>query len=186
MSIPLPTRRFTVDEYYRLAETGVLGQDERVELIEGEIVEMPPIGSAHAGCVNRLNRLLGEGLSGRALAAIQNPVRLSDISEPQPDVAVIRPRADDYTKSHPAPADVLLLIEVAHASAGIDRGIKRDVYARYGIAEYWVVDLADDAVHVYRDPAPTGYGEARRFTRGETLRPLAFPDLELPLDDVLP
>lgn len=186
MPVPLPKRRFTVAEYYRMAEAGILGADERVELIEGEIIELAAIGSRHAACVGRLDRLLMRGVGDQALVRVQNPVRLSDLSEPEPDLAVVRPRPDDYAAAHPGPGDVLLLTEVADTTVGFDRGEKAPLYAVSGIPEYWLVDLTADAVEVYRDPTVHGYQDVRRHVRGEALHPLAFPDLAVPVAAILP
>jgi Uma2 family endonuclease len=186
MSVPLPRRRFTVDEYYRMAETGILAPGERVELIEGEIIRMEAIGSRHAGCVNALTQLLVRGVGDEALVAVQNPVRLSDLSEPQPDVAVLRPRADRYSDSHPGPEDVLLLIEVADTSVGIDRGTKAPLYAVSGIPEYWLVDVRAGEVEVHRESGSSGYGTVTRHRRGEVLRPVAFPGLDVAVAGILP
>lgn len=179
-------RRFTVEEYYRMAEVGILRHDERVELIEGEIIEMAAIGSKHAGCVKRLNRLLVRGVGDRGLVQIQDPARLSDLSEPEPDVTVLRPRPDDYMTSHPGPADVLLLIEVADTTVGYDRGTKAPLYALAEIPEYWLVDIPADEFEVYRDPSPDGYREVRRYSRSDILHPLAFPDLAVSVAEILP
>jgi Uma2 family endonuclease len=179
MPVALPRRRFTVGEYYRMAETGILAPGERVELIEGEIIEMAAIGSRHAGCVNAITRLLVRGVGDHGLVAIQNPVRLSDLSEPQPDVAVLRPRADNYTSAHPGPPDVLLIVEVADTTAGFDRSTKAPLYALAGISEYWLVDILADRVEVHRNPSPDGYREVHTHGRGDILRPTAFPDLEV-------
>ncbi|HEX7050479.1 MAG TPA: Uma2 family endonuclease [Longimicrobiales bacterium] len=187
MSVPLPTRRcFTVDEYYRMTEVGILGADERVELIEGEIVEMASIGSRHAACVNRFTRIFVRGVGEAALVAIQNPVRLSDLSEPVPDVAVLRPRPDDYAEAHPGPSDVLLLVEVADSTVSYDRDRKAPLYAVAGIAEYWLVDVVAAAVEVYRRPSAGGYEEVDTYREGDTLRPIAFPELAVPVVEVLP
>lgn len=186
MRATLTTRRFSVDEYYRMAEAGILDPGERVELIEGEIVRMAAIGSRHASCVNRLNRLLGRLVGDRAAVRIQSPVRLSEMSEPEPDVALVRPRADDYASAHPGPADVLLLIEVADATEGLDRTVKGPLYARAGIREYWLVDLPGDRMVVHREPGEGGYGRGSVHSRSEALRPDAFPDLEVAIADVLP
>ncbi len=185
MTIPPRKYRFTVHDYHRMAEAGILGEDDRVELIEGEIIEMSPIGSRHAGCVNRLTRLLVRGVGNRAVIGAQNPVRVSDLSEPQPDIAVLEPRADDYAGRHPEPADVLLLIEVADTSLAADRDVKAPLYAVSGIAEYWIVDLENGAVDVFRDPTPQGYRTTHRARRGETLRPLAFPELTIAVGEIV-
>jgi Uma2 family endonuclease len=129
MSVPVPKRRFTVDEYYRMAEAGILRPDERVELIEGEIIEMAAIGSRHAAFVKRLNRMLVRGVGARGVVSVQDPVRLSELSEPEPDLAVLEYRADCYAAAHPTPADTLLIVEVADTTLGWDRGRKAPLYA---------------------------------------------------------
>ncbi|TVR60400.1 MAG: Uma2 family endonuclease [Gemmatimonadales bacterium] len=186
MQTTLTTRRFTVHEYYRMAEAGILAPGERVELIEGEIVQMAAIGSRHAGCVNRLTRLLMEASGNRAVVAIQNPVRLSQISEPEPDVAILRPRPDQYADAHPGPGEVLLIIEVADTTLDLDRGVKALLYAGAGIAEYWLVDLPGERVEVRREPGEEGYGEVTTHQRGEVLRPLGLPGAEVAVDAILP
>jgi Uma2 family endonuclease len=136
MGIELKRRRFTVDEYRRMGEVGILDEDERVELIEGEIVEMSPIGRRHAGIVNRLNDLFTFRLRGRAIVAVQNPISLgSKYSEPQPDLTLLRPRADFYADSRPEPPDVLLVVEVMDTSVERDRQVKLPLYARAGVPE---------------------------------------------------
>ncbi len=179
-------RRFTVDEYHRMAEAGILHEDDRVELIEGEIVEMSPIGRRHQACVDRLTHWLVPALRGRAIVRVQGSVRLSDISAPQPDVLLLRPRQDFYATVDPGSDDVVLAIEVADTSLRYDQGIKVPLYARHGIPEVWVVDLAEERVLVYREPDPgVGYRAVEVLGRGDRLAPHAFPDLELAVDDLL-
>ncbi|HEY2738818.1 MAG TPA: Uma2 family endonuclease [Thermoanaerobaculia bacterium] len=178
-------RRFTSAEYHTMAEAGILAEDERVELIAGEIVRMAPIGSRHAGGVKRLNRRLTRDLGERALISIQDPIAIGDNSEPQPDVAVLRPRPDDYTHSHPKPADVLLVIEVADSSLAYDRGVKIPLYAVAGILEVWLVCLDERRVEIHREPAPAGYRNIRILHPGDRVSPLAFPDFELTVDAIL-
>jgi Uma2 family endonuclease len=185
MAVQLPKRLFNVDEYYRMAEAGVLSPGERVELIEGEIIEMAAIGSRHAACVKRLTAALVPALAGRAIVGVQDPVRLSHMSEPQPDLAVLKPRADHYAERHPAPEDVYLLIEVAETTSAIDRGVKARLYARYGIPEYWLVDVGPGAIELRRRPAGAAYGDVHVARRGERIAPLAFPDVELRVEDVV-
>jgi Uma2 family endonuclease len=185
MALQIVRRRFTVDQYYQMAEAGILKEDDRVELIEGEIVEMPSIGPGHAGSVNRLTARLAPGIGSRAILSVQNPLHLDEYNEPQPDVMLLRPRPDYYERSHPRPADVLLIVEVGATSAALDRRLKLPLYARTGIPEVWLVDLGKATVRVYRDPSPTGYRTARTYRRGERLAPLAFPDLELAVTDIL-
>ena len=172
-------RRFDVDAYYRMADTGILAPKDRVELIDGEIVEMAPIGSAHSGTTNRLTGLVGRlAADGRVVASVQSPLRLDPFNEPQPDLMLLRPRADDYTASHPTAADVLLLIEVADSSLAFDRGPKLDLYARHAVPEVWIVDLPGRAVEVCRGPGPEGYAERRRVTEGMAT-PTLVPGLDI-------
>ncbi|HSB69946.1 MAG TPA: Uma2 family endonuclease [Candidatus Methylomirabilis sp.] len=179
------TRRFTVEEYYRMGEAGILRDDERVELMEGEIVMLTPIGSEHAASLNRLNRLWASRLAHRAIMSIQNPVRLSPASQFQPDLALLRPRPDFYRKSHPEPADVLLLIEVADTTVEKDRRLKIPLYAKSGIQESWLLDLPADRIHVYRQSRTEGYQDVHSHSRGQLLTPEAFPDITLSVDDRL-
>lgn len=184
-SIELPRRRFTVAEYEAMARTGVLREDDRVELLDGEIVVRTPIGPPHAGVVKRLNRLLVTGLGEAAIVGVQDPLRLSARSEPEPDLVVARPRSDDYTDGHPGPDDALLVIEVADSSLAVDRGVKVPLYAAAGIAEVWLVDLAAGAVHVQRSPAGSAYSDIQTLRRGDSVAPLAFPDLTVELTAIL-
>ncbi len=175
---------FSVADYYRMAETGILSADDRVELIEGEIVKMSPIGSAHAACVNRLNRLFSSYISQAAVISVQNPVRLNDFSEPEPDVALLRRRADFYRDGHPTPADVLLLIEVSDTTLDYDRKVKLPLYARSGIPEVWIVNLQLDEVEIHAQPTGAQYQSTTRARRGAALTSTAFPDLALTADDL--
>ena len=187
MALPA-NRRFSVDEYYRMAEAGILGEDDRVELIEGEVVEMSPIGPRHAKKVDRLALLFLDQFRNTARIRIQNPVRLSNRSEPEPDLALVRlypDRGDPYESAHPTPADVLLVIEVADSSVEYDLGRKARLYARHGIPELWVLDQRDDRLVVHRDPMPRGYASVRTLDRGESIGPLAFPELVFTVDHIL-
>ena len=178
------TRRlFTVSDYYRMAEAGVIRPDERVELIEGEIIRMNPIGPPHANCVDRLTALFVAGLGDRATVRIQNPVRLGELSEPEPDVALVR-RGRDLT-AHPGPADIHLLTEVADTSVDFDRRVKLPLYARAGVAEVWIIDLVGSVVEVYRSPQAGGYRDLDRFGAGDTIAPAAFPDVRFRVEDIL-
>lgn len=185
MAVQILRRRFTVEEYYLMAKAGILGGDDRVELIDGEIVEMPPIGSPHASSVMRLIQLFFQQVGSRALVNAQNPVRLEEHSEPQPDIALLRPRNDFYAAAHPGPQDVLLLIEVADTSVDYDRQVKAPLYARAGITEYWLVDLAGQRIEVYRAPAAGEYRQVRLVRQGERLAPEVLPFLELSANDIL-
>jgi Uma2 family endonuclease len=184
MAEPLK-RLFTVSEYHSMAETGILSEDDRVELIEGEIYRMAPIGSRHAGCVKRLNRILGRRLRDRVLLGIQDPILLDGYSEMEPDVSVLRLRPDHYADSHPTPEEIFFLIEVADSSLGFDRSVKLPAYARNGIPEVWLVDLVQGAVDIHRQPSLSGYRDIRRLRKDDRISPLAFPDLELSASDIL-
>jgi Uma2 family endonuclease len=183
MAVDIQKRLFTCAEYETMLAAGILSEDDRVELIEGEILQMSPIGNRHANCLRRLNALFSR-LGGRSVLSIQSPLRLNDLSEPEPDLLLLRPRADFYV-DHPGPVDVLLLVEVADASLGFDRRVKAPLYALNGIAELWIVDLEGRAVEVHRRPSPRGYQEVRRYERGDLLGLLAFPDFSLTVEEVL-
>jgi hypothetical protein len=168
-----------------MAEAGIFAPECRVELVDGEIFEMSPIGPWHAGVVNRLNHRFAAGLGGRAVVHVQNPVGLDARSEPQPDLMLLRPREDFYGRAHPTPEDALLLVEVADTSLRHDRERKLPVYARAGVPEVWIVNREADAVEVFREPSPGGYHERHQRRRGEDLAPGAFPDLRLSVSDIL-
>ncbi|HKI02713.1 MAG TPA: Uma2 family endonuclease [Thermoanaerobaculia bacterium] len=174
-----PLRKlFTVSEYQTMLESGILHEDDRVELIEGEIWQMPPIGPPHYSSVARLDRVFQRGLAdGLAVIAVQSSVRLGDFSEPEPDLAVLRFRADFYAQTHPTASDILLLVEVADSSLRYDQDVKMGLYARHGVAEVWLHDVVHEAIVVHRDPSPQGYRDVRTLHRGDRLAPLAFPDL---------
>ena len=180
------TRKFTVAEYYRMAEVGILRPDERVELIEGEIILMPPIGPRHAGDVIRSIRLFSRLDDDRFVLQIQNPLHLAEQSEPEPDVMLLRPRADDYTASHPTPANVLLVIEVADSSLDYDRAVKAHIYGRAGVPETLVLNLPEDCIEGFDQPGPEGYARHTIYRRGDQIRPVSLPDLELAVADLLP
>ncbi len=185
MSVQLARRLFTVEEYHQMTRAGILTEDDRVELIEGEVVEMAPSGSRHAACINRLTQLFSEQLTRRAILSIQNPVQLGEHSEPQPDVTLLRPRQDFYASAHPTPQDILLLIEVADSSLEYDREIKVPLYARAEIPEVWLVDLLEEQIILYRQPSPQGYQIIQQIGRTAYLAPEAFPDLEILAHDLL-
>ena len=172
MAAPHVTRSFTVDEYHRMTEAGILREDDRVELLDGRIVQMTPIGSRHAGCVNHLAALLYRRLGDTVVVAVQNPVILNTWWEPQPDLAVLKPRPDAYRAAHPRPDDVLLVVEVGDTTVVHDRETKIPAYAAAGIAEVWLVDLEADHLEVYRSPAPNCYGDIRTLGRGDTVTPM--------------
>ena len=185
MAVPVERRLFTVDDYYQMAEIGLLKPEERVELVEGEIVKMTPIGPRHAGHVERLADAFAHGLGRAVHVRVQNPVRLGNGSELEPDVMLLHRHTDFYTSRHPAPAEVYLLVEVADSSLVYDRQTKIPLYARHGIPEVWLVNLVEMHVAVYRDPAPDGYRSISIARSGDELRPLAFPDFVLAVDEIL-
>jgi Uma2 family endonuclease len=185
MTLLVARHLFTVDEYHRMGTACVFGETERVELIEGEIVEMTPIGSRHAGHVNRLNDLLTAAVGRMAIVAVQNPLRLGSRSEPQPDLLLLRRRADYYASAHPEPPDVLLLVEVADTSLDYDRLVKIPLYARAAIPEVWLLDLEALSLLVHRDPGSEGYRDVRSARRGERLALGSLPGFAVAVDDVL-
>jgi Uma2 family endonuclease len=185
MTVQLQRHLFTVAEYHRMAEAGVFGEDDRIELLEGEIVEMTPIGGRHAACVKRLNHLLSRQVGERALVSVQDPIRLGGLSESQPDLALLKPRSGFYAEAHPGAEDVLLVIEVAESSADSDRAVKVPLYARAGIPEVWLVDLTGVRIEVYRGPMPQGYQEFQTVRSGQRLSPHTLPDVELAVEAVL-
>ena len=184
MALPPLKGPFTVDTYQRLAELGILGEDDRVELIDGQVVEMSPIGDRHASCVRRLNGLFARHLLDVAVIDVQNPVVLGHRDAPQPDVTLLAPRADAYPH-HPRAQDILLGIEVADTTVAYDRDVKLPLYARVGIPEAWLVDLERDRIQVCREPAGGRYVSVRAVSRGNTITPLRFPTMTVAADDVL-
>jgi Uma2 family endonuclease len=180
----LPTPyRFRVSDYHEMARAGILTEDDRVELLEGIIVAMPPIGSRHAWCVFRLTELFMSLARDSFIVWNQNPIILGDESEPQPDVTILSRTAS--SDALPTSSDVLLVIEVADSSGGYDRSTKGRLYAEAGIGEYWIVDLAADRVDVFGEPRSGGYGVVRSARRGETISPVRVPGVELSVDEIL-
>jgi Uma2 family endonuclease len=171
--------RLTLADYHRLGEAGILGVNDRVELLEGQLVDMSPIGPRHAFVVEALNEALVTAVAGRASVRPQNPIILDNRSEPQPDFAVVGRRPPGQPHAHPEPEDVFLLIEVADSSLAIDRGAKLALYARAGIREYWLVDLTTDCVFVHRDPEGEAYATVRRVEPPATLDINALPGVAI-------
>ena len=185
MAVTVKRRRFTLDEYHRMGETGILGPDDRVELIEGEIIEMSPIGSRHAGTVARIQHLFSIRLGDRAVVWSQNPLLLvHHQSEPEPDVMLLAPRADFYVARLPEPPDLRLLIEVGDSSLPYDRRTKFPLYARAGVTEAWLVDLDTGRVEIHHEPRGAGYRDVRIPRADETFSPAAFADLALTVRDL--
>ena len=180
-----PRHRFTVDEYYAMAEVGILAENDRVELLDGDIIAMPPIGDWHAASVDLFNNRLSPLLQGRAIVRVQGPTRLNNISEPLPDVMLLRWREDFYRGGHPSPADVLLLIEVSDTTIDYDRNDKLSAYARAGIREVWIVTRQDRRIEAYTEPTDGGYSNVRYAGRGEGIAPVSFPDVTVAIDSVI-
>lgn len=168
-----------------MAETGVLRPDARVELLNGEIIDMSPIGPFHGGLVKRLSRIFTIKAKGRWIVSTQDPLHLDDHSEPEPDVMLLKPHADDYTSRHPQPDDVFLLIEVSDSTVEFDRAEKLPLYGRAGITEVWIVNLNELAIEIYREPHFTGYGTKTVLSAGSQAAPLAFPDAAVDVAELL-
>jgi Uma2 family endonuclease len=176
---------FTADDVVKMAEAGLFSEEERIELIDGEILEMTPVGDRHAGCVNRANAFMVEAFGRKAIVSIQNALRLNIYNMPQPDVVVLKPRADFYEAGGPTPADVLFLIEISDSTFRRDRNIKLPRFATYGIREVWIEDLKHDLILVFRDPEGNQYRTQLTFRRGDSISPLAFPKVTFRVDDLI-
>jgi Uma2 family endonuclease len=181
-----PSRHLlTVGEYHQMGEAGILHEDSRIELIEGELIDMAPIGSSHAAAVNNVAQRISRTVEFDFVVSVQNPIQLDNHSEPQPDIMLLRPRADRYRSALPGAEDVLLLIEIADSSLQYDRNRKIPLYARHGIAEVWIVDLSGTTLERYRDPDPqTGTYRSIDQHRSGILQPQLLPQLELGLDAI--
>ncbi len=191
--IKSPLRRFSIEEYHLMGKAGVIGEDERVELIDGRIVEMTPIGSRHSGYVSFLNRQLNKQLLSMgetAIVRVQDPIILNDKTEPQPDIVVVKFKPSIYADSHPRSEDVLLIIEVAESSLEEDKLIKLPRYAASDITEVWIFNLVENIVEVYREPVTLsngvpGYCRREDYRIGEVLSPEIFPDMRIDLSDMV-
>jgi Uma2 family endonuclease len=183
-----PTRhRITVQEFFRMGEIGVFEPEARIELIDGELFDMPPIGPPHASRTKRVSRLLHRGVGDSAIVSTQDPIILGDLNAPQPDIALLKPRDDFYETEHPQPDDILLLVEVADTSLAHDRDRKLPLYARFAIPEVWLVDIGGRAVTVHRDPRPEqgSYATSVPLEPPGLIRPAMLPDVELDLSALL-
>ena len=182
-----PTRRrFTVAEYYAMADAGIINKNDRVELLDGDIIRMPPIGNWHAANVDQIAYLLIPSLRGKANVRIQGPTRLNDESEPQPDVMLLRWRDDFYRGGHPRSSDILLLIEVSDTTLDYDRNTKLSAYARAGIPEVWIVSREDRRIESYTEPSEGTYAKVRYACPSEMIAPQAFPDVALEVGRFFP
>lgn len=179
-------RRFSADDYHRMGETGIIGPADRTELIDGEIIEMAPMGSPQVGTVFALNRALTLAAPPEVVVSVQSPVRLDDRSEPEPDVALLRARADGYRQPPlPSAGDVLLVIEVSDSSLRYDQEVKLPLYARHGVPEAWIVDLGARSVEVHRAPRDGKYQTVVRLGQGDTLEPIALPGTRIAVGDLV-
>lgn len=184
MSVALARRLFNAQEFRSMIEAGVFREDDRVELVDGEIVEMAPIGNRHATCVRKLNLILRK-VGGRALVDVQNPLGVSEENDFYPDVVLLRPRGDGYAGAIPNANDALLVIEVADSSLEFDRTIKVSRYAAAGVVELWIIDLKGSRIWVHRKPLEGDYGEVFEVRPGEMLKPPGMPDVEISVADLL-
>ena len=178
---PYTSHLISVMDYQKMAEAGIISNDARVELIAGAIIDMAPIGSKHASYVNRLTRELVRALSNTALVSVQNPIILGDLSEPEPDFALLKPKANDYEDSLPKAEDILLLIEIADTTINYDRQIKAPLYARFSIPEYWLIDTQKLNITVFQKPVQGLYTIAKTQALPAKLSPLLLPDIKLDL-----
>jgi Uma2 family endonuclease len=185
MPVEVLKHRFTVDEFHRLGEARVLSEDDRVELIDGDIVHMTPIGPRHASCVRRLIALLPPLAAGRAIVDVQDPLRLGTHDEPQPDVVLLTRRPDFYRDAHPGPTDALLVIEIADASIAYDRTVKLQRYGVAGVREVWIVNLSEDLIEVYRHAVTGAYQERLAVGRGQSLAVPGLAPATLAVHDIL-
>ncbi len=182
------TKRFSRQEYHRLSELGFFSPEERVELIRGEIVKMAAKKTPHSVCSTSLIELLIIGLQGRAIVRSQEPIVLSNDSEPEPDVTILRDRQDKYLSTHPHPKDVLLLVEISETTLSYDRETKLQLYAEHGISDYWIFNLVDRCLKLYSDPLPEvkNYRSRQVFFPGETVSLPGFSDIKVDLDRIFP
>jgi Uma2 family endonuclease len=185
MHTEVTKKLFTVDEYYKMAEAGILNEDSRVELIEGEIIQMSPIGARHASCVSRATKLFLSKLGDRIWLSPQNPVRLSNITEPQPDILLLKPRPDFYGSKHPTGSDTYLVLEVSDTTLRYDRDRKAPLYAKAGVPEVWIEDLRSKKILVFRNPEKDRYLHSLTFHRGEQIFIAAFPEIAFQVDDLI-
>jgi Uma2 family endonuclease len=185
MDVALRRYQFTVDQYEELGRAGILSDDCRVELIDGDIIEMSPISAGHMYSVAYLNAAFIDGLAGRAVVWPQNALRLGQYLQPQPDIVLLRPPLERYRATVPRMEDVLLVVEVADSSLRYDREVKLPRYAAAGVPEAWIANLPGGAVEVHRDPAGRRYSTRAQFLPGDAIAPAAFPDLLLPVAAIL-
>jgi Uma2 family endonuclease len=185
MQVDITKKLFTVEEYHRMGEAGILSPHDRLELIEGEIIEMSPIGQRHMACVDRATHFISRKLDGKALVSVQNPLRLSNLSEPQPDIVVLKLRPDFYASKPHTPEDTFFVLEVSDTTLRYDSKVKLPLYAATGVVELWIENLQEDVLLICRDPQGREYKTQMRLQRGDSVAPLAFPDVTFQVGDLL-
>jgi Uma2 family endonuclease len=186
MAIEVSKRLFTVHEYHRMVDAGILSEDDRVELIRGEIIAMSPIGPRHSAAVLRATQTLVRLVGDFAIVGVQGSIRLDEYDEPQPDLYLLRPKDDFYASEHAGPPDIFLVIEVADSSSEYDSTVKMNLYAETGVPEYWIANVREDCLIAYSNPTKAGYGTVQQFHRGQTVAPILLPDCRMLVDVVLP
>jgi Uma2 family endonuclease len=184
--LTLPRHKLSIDDFHQMGRAGILREGSRVELIDGELIDMAPIGSLHASVVSTLSMFFARQVGELAIVSTQNPVSLPPDNEPQPDVALLKPCTDRYRDALPTAADVLLVIEVADTTVEYDREIKLPLYARHSIPEVWLIDLKSGTFEMYREPTPKGYRKLLTPDRGETMTPAQVDKVRLPLSEIWP
>jgi Uma2 family endonuclease len=185
MTVQILRKKFTVGQYHQMIESGILTDRDRVELLQGEIIEMSPVGRQHAACVDRLNELFVLTFAARAIVRVQSPIHLDNNSEPQPDLAILQRRADFYANAHPQAGDVFALVEVSDTTIEFDRTVKVPLYAQNNIAEVWIVDIRAKTVQIYREPSIVGYQQVQNYRCGQRLSLQAFTDMQFSVDQLL-
>ncbi|GCA87773.1 Uma2 family endonuclease [Microcystis aeruginosa] len=185
MSVSLITRKFTVEEYEKMATQGIIKPDEKVELIRGEIIKMSPMGTRHAACIARLTQLFYRKFGDLILLGVQNPIRLNNNSQPEPDLSLLIPRSDFYVAAYPGPQDIYLIIEVSDSTLDYDRYTKIPLYAEANIQEVWIINLKEECLEVYRHPLQGSYQAMQKYYRGESIFIEFFSEIELTLIEIL-
>lgn len=186
MATEISRRLFTVHDYHRMVDAGILSEDDRVELIHGEVLRMSPIGPRHSAAVLRANQALQRLVADRAIVGVQGSVRLDEYDEPQPDIYLLRSKEDFYASGHAGPADIFLIVEIADSSLAYDKGLKMRLYAETGVPEYWVADIQNDGVLAYSEARQNTYSVIRQFRRGDRIIPTLLPECPIPIDVLLP
>lgn len=182
--VQLLRKKFTITEFEQMAETGIIKDEDRFELIEGELIDMGKIGNRHAACVRRLLRLLTQVIADQAIIDVQNPIQLGNYSQPQPDLAILSRKNDYYEAAHPTPEDIFLLVEVADTTIETDREIKIPLYAKHNIIEVWLINLNREVVEVYSQSNLNSYTEEKIFTKGQIISPISFPEININVDKI--